>query len=332
VQIDGERVEEALRHGIPKDRLEIRKLTGNEVTPAAILGYYQRLKAGASDALFFFFAGHGALEVDGRGQYLWLQEGKAGNLYRNDLRLAMLRKRAGLTILVTDCCSEKVKARLKGQWATRDVRPLHSDALPIFRCLFFQHRGLVDVTAATDNCSWGDEKEGGLFTRNFGKLLANSSLRDVDANHDGFVSWKEFFTKVRAQTEKTFSVWAPKERATGGVIDQSTQTPHAFVLSEGATPAVTLLNETNRPLRYQFRWTGERDWQSATIPPGDAGAHTPARGSRAAARLEVKLDGQEVLTCEPGRVYHETGKKRTRSLKDDDPLQEAPDSRRSSRP
>lgn len=306
VVIDGDRVKDALRHGIGSDRLALTTLTGKEVTPREILAYYQNLrnKVTKDDALFFFYCGHGAIDVD-RGHFLYLQEGKAENLYRADLRQAMVKLGAGLTVIVTDCCSEKMK--LKAKHKTRaSPEPLHDDAKPIFRNLFFQHRGLVDITAATDNCSWGDDHQGGLFTRNFGKLLANSRIQEVDANHDGFVSWKEFFTRVQALTEKTFSVWAPKARSDGEKIDQTSQKPHAFALSEGSTPAVTLLNETIQPLRYRFRWTGEANWSNATIPGGEARVHVPRRATN---KLEVLIDGNKSQVLEPGRTYRETGKK-----------------------
>lgn len=309
VVIDGNRVEEALRHGIGSDRLSVTRLTGKDVTPKGILGYYQSLrgKVTREDALFFYYCGHGAIDVD-RGHFLYLQEGKGGNFYRSELRQAMLKPNAGLTVIVTDCCSEKMK--LKAKHKTRaSPDPLHDDAKPIFRNLFFQHRGLVDITAATDNCSWGDDHQGGLFTRNFGKVLANSRIQDVDDNHDGFVSWKEFFNKVQGLTQKTFSVWAPKARSEGEKIEQTSQKPHAFALSEGGMPAVTLLNERIQPLRYQFRWAGESSWSNATIPAGDARVHVPARGARAPSKLEVMIDGDSPQLLEPGRTYRETGKK-----------------------
>ena len=73
------------------------------------------------------------------------------------------------------------------------ARALH----PTVRCLFFQARGTVDITAATDNASWSDNKKGGLFTRSLARLVELTPLRELDKDRDGVVTWSEFFPQLR---------------------------------------------------------------------------------------------------------------------------------------
>ncbi len=161
VAVDGEHIANLLRAGIPRDRLDMIMLTGKDLTAARILQFFQEAMVESTDALLFYYAGHGAIDAT-KGHWMALQHLETKPLVRDDLKKAMQAKKPGLLVLITDCCSDRVP--LPGK--KRKIIPEPGEAKelnPVLRCLFFQHRGVVDITADSDDTqAWGDEHEGGL--------------------------------------------------------------------------------------------------------------------------------------------------------------------------
>jgi hypothetical protein len=306
VKIDGERVDHLLSNNLPRDRVEIRVLTGKDVKADAILAYYRDLKVGPDDALFFYYAGHGATDPR-KGHFLALQELNARPLLRADLRRAMQEHQPGLIVLLTDCCSTVYKLPGKSRRVYEDEGAART-MQPVLRCLLYQSRGVVDITASTGNASFGDDHDGGIFTRTFDRLV-RAGIAPSDADRDGFVTWPEFFSRLQAETEGVFVTWAQHQRARGEDVDQTSQKPHAFALG-GGSDAVSLRNETPGLLRYQFRWSGQPKWEDASIAPNQIGKHVPpaSRGGRALPTLEVRFEGGKTAELQVGKTYrfHDT--------------------------
>jgi hypothetical protein len=316
VLVDRERMEKVLKRGVPRDRLEITVLTDRDVTSARILQYYQSIKADSGDALLFYYAGHGAIDPS-KGHFLALQELDTKPLLRTDLRKAMQKKNPGLIVVLTDCCSERYKLPDKKRAVIPEAR--EAKVLdPVLGCLFFRHRGVVDITAASDNtAAFGDDHEGGLFTRSLGALL-QSKLEDLGAKAN-FVSWQELFSRLQRDTEKAFGSWAKEHRARGEKVDQSTQKPRAFDLAGGSVnrTSLTLINASNEPLRYQYRWSGDTNWEKATIAAMASRTHQAPAGKTTASVLEVKFENGETGTLKLGKSYRWTSDtKKKRGLTD----------------
>ena len=140
-------------------------LTGKDVNANAILSYFRGLKVGRDDALFFYYAGHGATDPQ-KGHFLALQDLAAKPLLRADLRRAMQEHQTGLVVIMTDCCSTRFCCSARSAGSSRTREPPRSID-PVLRCLLYQSRGVVDITAASGNASFGDDHEGGIFTRTF---------------------------------------------------------------------------------------------------------------------------------------------------------------------
>jgi hypothetical protein len=303
VKVDGERIEHLLSESLPRDRVEIRVLTGKDVSAESILSYYRDLQASRDDALFFYYAGHGATDPE-KGHFLALQELKGKPLLRAELRRAMQAHQPGLVVIMTDCCSNRF--RLPGR-----TRRVYADTgtakviQPVLRCLLYQSRGVVDITAASGNAAFGDDHDGGIFTRCFDRLVRGEIGR-LDSNHDGFVSWEEFFSRLQSETEGTFVTWARRRRALGEEVDQKSQKPQAFVLgTSGGKVAVRLRNETVELLRYEYRWAGNSSWESARIAPRGVAEHIPptGHGNRAAPSLEIRFRDGKTSELQPGKTY-----------------------------
>ncbi|HKI35994.1 MAG TPA: caspase family protein [Gemmataceae bacterium] len=273
IEHDRKNMKVLLEEYVPAERRRIDYLEGAKVTREQVLKYYRDLKAGPDEALLFFYAGHGAIDANG-AHVFQPQMGKTPALTRGEVRKAMEQKGAGLVLLLTDCCSTRIRGWPKAK--TREPRT-KVEMHPVLRCLFFQHRGTVDVTAAEDGMgSYGDEHHGGVFTSALVTLL-EGDLKPLDTNRDKFVSWKEFFPLLSRETEREFKGFAARARANNELVEQSTQRPRYFTLAEPAAKGpdadasktyavVSLRNDSGKPVRYRYRWSGEKEWKEGTIP------------------------------------------------------------------
>lgn len=302
VEKDRHNLEWLLRTNLPADRLQITILRGKQASRDNILRHYKTLKTGADETLLFFYAGHGAIH---EGKHCFTPKIGASTtlIPRAEVLRAMVEKKAGLVVLMSDCCSTP-DTRVRGEEDSSPLRGLKEPSLhPVLRCLFFQHRGVVDVTAALDGtASFGDNK-GGVFTRAMCDLL-RKELKALDKNKDNFLSWQEFFEILSKKTEENFGRLVRAEGLDVRKLKQKTQKPRAFKLAEPVRPAlaaredqvrtyavVSVTNKTGKDLRYQHRWSGEKDWKTAdldregqevfALPLQDNAEHLPT--------LQVKL-------------------------------------------
>lgn len=297
VKLDGERIDRLLSGNLPADRADIRILTGKDVSAERILAYYRDLKVTPEDALLFYYAGHGATDPE-KGHFLAIHELKAAPLIRDDLRRAMQQHHPGLAVIITDCCSDRYPLGRKGRRVYEDEGRAR-EIQPVLRCLLYQSRGVVDITASTGNAAFGDDHEGGIFTRSIDKLV-RGGVEGLDADHDGFVSWPEFFARLQKETQGTFTAWAQHQRTLGQDVDQSSQKPRAFSLG----PTIRLRNETDKPVDYQYRWSGQDAWLSGRIAPRGVAEHIPPSGGGAAPRsLVVRYENGKTRELEPGKTY-----------------------------
>ncbi len=208
-------------------RATLTVLSGARATPQSVLTYYRNLKTGPSDAVVFFYSGHGATDRR-RGHMLTL---RWGTLLRQDLRRAMTRQRPRLAVILTDCCADLTGLRrsVAEEELARTEMPLLPERAPtrgggtVARQLFLQHRGLVDINAAqTGKSASGTAQRGGFFTSSLITLLSQP-LEAIDVNRDRFVEWREFFPAVQRQTQRV------------GAAARFPQTPMAFALQVGRT-------------------------------------------------------------------------------------------------
>lgn len=291
---DGKHMTELLRAGLPGGHLDLTELRGADVTANNILTHFERLSSGPDEAILFYYAGHGATDPI-RGPYFQLRGG-AEELFRSRLIQVMEAGQPGLVVLLTDCCSTLLPAHAKSP-----KRALEEIDAALFRQLFLQHRGRVDVTAATDDAAIGD-LDGGLFTRVLrGMLLQKAAQLDQDKN--GFVSWREFFPQLQHRTEEEFQN-GPKRGPRGEQRLPDKQRPRAFQLPEDGlspTPAlavVSLYNPSSETVRFRVRWAGDGEWQQKQLGPKEKTQFTRrlAADARAVPDLELQPDGETEIT------------------------------------
>ncbi len=327
VMEDGDRIKKLFRDHVPQRRYTLDVLTGANMSEASILDYYRKLQTGPDEGLVFFYAGHGAYD-DREGHYFELQRGdKVIPVLRKTVVRAMEAKRAGLVVILSDCCSTRtplVKVKPpKSEVGTRGTTSLH----PTVRALFFQHRGMVDITAASKGQgSWGDCEDGGVFTRTFARVVVQRPSRfagAAPADASVAVTWKDFFPVLARETENTFRAWTKAMTARGeldaevrgSIHRQGTQRPFAFHLADPAVRAVataepsgggpgkkvyavvSLCNQTDEELRFKVRWPGQA-WQDRRLAAREKTVFTlPLPADAKLPSLEAKIDGiAHVLT------------------------------------
>jgi hypothetical protein len=287
VKIDERRMRSFWKYTIPASRYQLTVLTGDKVSRTSILNYYKNLKVGPTDGLVFVYGGHAAKDKNTGKHYFDLAGQKV--LYRTDLVKGMESTKAGLVVLLTDCCStpreapfgddappEDMVAARSITAASRVATKIH----PTVRNLFFQARGTVDITAATDNASWSDVRFGGLFTRSVCTMLC-LPIKEVDKNGDGVVTWAECFPQLQKGTDSLFRVWRGQMISRGESIPDRNQKPHAFSLglqaaaaASGRQAVLSIENATSAVLRYRWRWSDQDAWTEVELKKGQKQLHT----------------------------------------------------------
>jgi hypothetical protein len=238
----------AFTAGVPADRLDFVVVQGDEMSPENILKKIQSLPVRPNDAVCFFYFGHGAIDQKtGEHVFTLTKVGVDGfkPLLRKQVLEALAAKKAGLTVVLTDCCSS-VAPVLAGPLEA-NVQPAR-ELSPVMRCLFFQHRGLVDITAADKGTfAWFDGKVGGMFTHALSHRLLRKPLAELDTNKDGFLTWAEFAEQLRDETNRVFverkQTWSNRDE-----IDQASQYAWIFTVPEpGGQP--TAIRPAVRPVQ-----------------------------------------------------------------------------------
>ncbi len=195
-------------------------LQGNDATPQKVLNYYETLQTRATESLFFYYTGHGCF-VPGKGQVLTT---KHGSLERSQLREAMMKHKPKLAVILTDCCSsgtsETTPVAKEGQALPKTAVQLPKGSGSVLRDLLFRHEGLVVISAAKiGDEGFAGKREGSYFTVALVKIL-QAPVNQFDKNHNGLVEWREFFPKLRQETQRTAE------------SNRHQQVPQAFYLAQ----------------------------------------------------------------------------------------------------
>jgi hypothetical protein len=236
--------------------VSVQAIPQAQITPRGLISYFNALgDVMPTDVLIFYYAGHGA--TDPRIGHFFQTSG--GDLPRSELRAALLRQRPRLAVMLTDCCSSAARFR------PPRTAPAPGAAAPgappgmskLMRCLFFDHRGLVDITGATYDPRTGKGEfgwygpQGGVFTTALTDAFLFTPFDEIDASHDGFVTWTEFdraLRKIELQTFQTYKQDRLREAAASPdndkktvklLLDQPGQTPQAFSLGVAVGAALS---------------------------------------------------------------------------------------------
>jgi hypothetical protein len=157
-KIDLARMESIFTANVPPRQLRIVALSGQNATPRNTLRAIGGLNVAAGqDAVVFYYSGHGAF-VKEKNDHILVPNKQY--LYRSSVRDAIRRLQPRLAVLITDTCSVFIPAP-PGVGAP----PPAEELSPLFRALFFETKGLVDISCTKPGeVATGNGDIGGWFT------------------------------------------------------------------------------------------------------------------------------------------------------------------------
>lgn len=289
----------------PRDRVTFKVLQGREVTPANLGQTIRALSVGPDDVLLFYYTGHGAT-LEQTGHVMAFMGGRdaagepvAAPVPRAEIRKLLLSKGARMTVLLSDCCANLVPIRREppNVGAPAPGAPAPPPGPTTLQMLLFEHSGLVDLTSSmydpvlgVGEKSWTESTSGSFFTVALTNLMmAPPDVLDV-APRDGFVEWKEFFPRVRSETNQIYhdfrtsrlGVDPDGKPAAGPQLRESLeaqpdQTPQAFALpTRGGTGGGSGSELFASNLGISYRLVPFRDHLAASL------TRPPVSGSAAA--------------------------------------------------
>jgi hypothetical protein len=320
VEMDVKSFEDVLSGHLPGDVVSVKKLTGRELTATNVLTYYKALKVEPTDAVVFYYSGHGSYRDDGA-------PGPAGDAHtlefqynpelgkvspeamkRRELKKAMLAKKAALTVILTDCCSDHVHIP-----PPPDHKPLgRMRGVPptaLGRSLFLTSRGVVDMTAAANGqVAVSDTLVGSYFTA--------ALARAAQAGKDTPATWPAFAATLKEETQRVYRQEARRmndKEMLENVRTKRLQLPETFQLPDGpgSYAVVALDNPTGEAVKLQVRWGSTAEWSKPfTIPAGEAryAALLQPPGKPQVLSFQVKVNGGEPKTVQAKLVTTTAGK------------------------
>jgi hypothetical protein len=199
----------AIEENMPKSRINLRMLEFHDdenSSPEAILGLINKVEVKADDTILFYYTGHGS--VDDRGHYLALAQGK---LYRQELLNLLSQKGARLITVITDCCNTRSDGYT--YIAPYFEIPDRKEPSPLFRKLFFESRGVVDINSSSPgessffapyqkNESGPDGSPGSIFTLSW--------LDWMQEEKQNRRTWDDMVRAVSLKVHKKFKDYFPK--------------------------------------------------------------------------------------------------------------------------
>ena len=222
-----------------------------------VLEWLENLRPGPDDTVLIYYSGHGGIDEFSKKHYLLFAGLKgADNLERKELSEKFKRKSASvrLCMLITDTCSNFGEIP-SGDTVVRFGAEITDKARPYLQDLFLEHKGFLDITAASDGESaFGNRRLGGYFTS---ALLSQGFTAAADTKGDGNLSWEEAFRKTQEVTEKLYA----DTTFTSGAKEQRTQKPFAYL------PLPERIDGSYVPPSHPTNRTGSTD-NMVQIPAG----------------------------------------------------------------
>lgn len=205
VAMDLAMVSATISNNMPESKTDMVRLQIEEdefSTPKFLLEAVARLEAQPNDSILFYFSGHGA--ADDQGHYIALAQGK---LYREQLLSALESKKTRFVALITDCCNTRSDGYLYSAPYIHIKSPKQPS--PLFRRLFLETTGIVDITSSSpgESAFFAPARDesgspGSIFTLEWLEWL------DQESHHPR--SWDQMIRAVSLKVHNAFHDYYPK--------------------------------------------------------------------------------------------------------------------------
>ena len=199
------------------------------ITSGQVEEWLNAVDAKPNDTVLIYYAGHAVTTNSGSHRLLFGDVEMVHDTFaRAELSSNLKKKPARLKMLITDTDGPIVDESVAPSVSYAETKKAETKKreFPRVKHLFLQHKGMLDITAASSGkYAWGNSEDGFFFTH---ALIESMARVASDANKDGFISWTEVFERAQKLTQEVF---VAKTRHVPG-IKQLTQTPVAYSLPE----------------------------------------------------------------------------------------------------
>ena len=232
-------MEQLFKTHIAKDAVTLLKIPAQHINRQTVLQLIANLPLRGEDAVVFYYSGKG--DIDRRhGQYFELPAAKE-ELYRSEVRDAIVSKNPRLCVLMADFCDPVVATSNQNTVPNQNEEKEEPKAsasvsatASLFFELFFVNRGIVDMISCESGQVSGTNENGiGYFTDAFAHLLA--------ANGNKALAWRRVFPYVQKDTSLAFEKNFPEGADIGGGRKQNTQTPVLLQFGDSVVASPTQL-------------------------------------------------------------------------------------------
>ena len=166
-----------------------------------VTNWIRNLEPKATDTILVYYAGPGGITESGSHVLRFGPIESKDVMDRKELSDLLSQKPCRLKLLITDVDSSgpPVTEPLNPDDATLRITggAYKIRLISALENLFLQHKGFLNLTAATEGeSSLGTVAEGGIFTM----ILHDSIDNNLDLDGDAFLSWEEVFKLTRHRT------------------------------------------------------------------------------------------------------------------------------------
>jgi len=194
---DAETVQSSLKvletEGICQLNVKVLQDSERKVSTSDMVEWIMNLEPSSDDVMMIYYSGHGFIDDQNR-HFLAFDEGDT--IARSDVIARMKTIDCRLQILITDCCSNLASLPTTITATPRSIGE-KSDK-KYYKDLFISHKGLLDITAASEGeYAWGNSSRGGYFT--------NSLFSAFKGDGNSFRMWRDVIKDAQDGTQRLFS-------------------------------------------------------------------------------------------------------------------------------
>ncbi len=186
-------------------RLNIQKITGNNLTPKNVENAVNHISPGSNDVVFFYWTGHGYNRGDSVLPTMYLGKQESLNLGLSKIAKIIRGKNPRFSIVIGDTCNKPINGN------RRDIN-LSIRGSENYKKLFLKYKGQVLAGGSkVGGYSYGNGRTGGVYTTAF----LNSLTIELAAT--GIPSWEELMQRAKKPIEVASGIIQQPMSSTRGV-------------------------------------------------------------------------------------------------------------------